>query len=317
MRGLFLFVGDGVPDVPNLFIKDLHSKFLFHLIFLFCYDKICFMDKMKIKRIVSALLAATLLFSASACSVRNPLKQTETQSTTSNVVRVTFPEGSTITQIAQKLEENGVCSAAEFISAANDPLNFESFSFEIPNPDERAFLLEGYVFPDTYEFYRNESAVSALKRFLKNSEAKFTDEIRARCAELGYTLDEILTLASIIQEEAGDPNEMYKVSSVLHNRLGSSRFPRLQCDVATFYLRDYVKPHVTEERYNELVELYNTYHCSGLPAGPITNSGIDAVKAALYPAKTNYYYFITDGEGEYHYAETWAEHVENCNAAGI
>lgn len=272
---------------------------------------------MKIKRIVSGLLAAVMLFSVSACSVKNSVKPTETESTTSNVVSITFPEGSTVTQIAQKLEENGVCSAADFISAAKDPLNLEGFSFEIPNPDERAFLLEGYIFPDTYEFYRNESAQSAIKRFLKNSEAKLNEEIRARCAELGYTLDEILTLASIIQEEAGDPSEMYKVSSVLHNRLESSRFPRLQCDVATFYLRDYVKPYVDEERYSELVELYNTYNCEGLPAGPITNSGIDAVKAALYPEDTDYYYFITDGEGEYHYAETWAEHVENCNAAGL
>lgn len=275
------------------------------------------MDMMKIKRIVSGLLAAVMMISVSACSVNNAIKPAQTESTTSNVVRVTFPEGSTVAQIAQKLEENGVCSAADFISAANDPLNLEGFSFEIPNPDERAFLLEGYIFPDTYEFYRNESAQTAIKRFLKNSEAKLTDEIRGRCEELGYTLDEILALASIIQEEAGDPAEMYKVSSVLHNRLNSSRFPKLQCDAATFYLRDYVKPYVDEGRYAELVELYSTYNCEDLPAGPITNSGIDAVKAALYPEDTDYYFFITDGEGEYHYAETWAEHVANCDAAGL
>lgn len=275
------------------------------------------MDMMKIKRIVLCMLVAVIMLSASACSVNSGIKPTQTESTTSNTVRITFPEGSTVTQIAKKLEENGVCSASDFISAANDPLNLEGFSFEIPNPDERAFLLEGYIFPDTYDFYRNESAQTAIKRFLKNSEVKFTDEILSRCEELGYTLDEILTLASIIQEEAGDPTEMYTVSSVLHNRLSSSRFPKLQCDVATFYLRDYVKPYVDEGKYAELIELYNTYNCEGLPAGPITNSGIDAVMAALYPEDTDYYYFITDGEGEYHYAETWAEHVANCDAAGL
>lgn len=274
------------------------------------------MNKIKLKSIAAVLLAAVMMLTVSACSVGND-KPTNTEPTTSNVVTVTFPEGSTVTQIAEKLEENGVCYAADFISAANDPLNLEGFPFEISNPEERAFLLEGYIFPDTYEFYRNESASSAIKRFLKNSQAKFTEDILERCNELGYTLDEILTLASIIQEEAGDPAEMYTVSSVLHNRLNSRRFPKLQCDAASFYLRDYVKPYVSEERYAELVELYNTYNCEGLPVGPITNSGIDAVMAALYPEETDYYYFITDSEGDYHYAETWAEHVANCDAAGI
>ncbi len=263
------------------------------------------------------MLAAVMLTAITGCSVGDAEPPAPTVSTTSNVVRVTFPEGSSVSQIAQLLEENGVCSALEFMAEANNILNLEGFGFEIPNPEERAFLLEGYIFPDTYEFYRNESASSAIKRFLKNSAVKLDDEIIARCNELGYTLDEILTLASIIQEEAGNPAEMGKVSSVLHNRLESSVFPKLQCDVATFYLRDYIKPYVNEERYAELVELYNTYNCEGLPAGPITNSGIDAVRAALYPDETDYYFFVTDSEGAYYYAETWAEHVENCDIAGL
>lgn len=263
------------------------------------------------------MLAAMLLSALTACSVGDAEPAVTAAPTTSNVVRVTFPEGSTVSQIALLLEENGVCSAADFMAEADNPLNLEGFAFEIPNSEERAFLLEGYIFPDTYEFYRNESAVSAIRRFLKNSAEKLDEEIIARCHELGYTLDEILTLASIIQEEAGDPAEMGKVSSVLHNRLGSSSFPKLQCDVATFYLRDYVKPYVDEIRYEELVELYNTYNCEGLPAGPITNSGIDAVRAALYPEETDYFFFVTDSDGAYYYAETWAEHVENCDIAGL
>ena len=222
-----------------------------------------------------------------------------------------------MSQIAMLLEENGVCTATEFMAEANNPLNLEGTGFVIPNPEERAFLLEGYIFPDTYEFYRSESAASAIKRFLRNSAAKLNGEIIARCDELGYTLDEILILASIIQEEAGDPAEMGRVSSVLHNRIESRSFPKLQCDVATFYLRDYVKPYVEEIRYGELVELYNTYNCEGLPAGPITNSGTNAVRAALYPDETDYYFFVTDSEGAYYYAETWAEHVENCEIAGL
>ena len=117
--------------------------------------------------------------------------------------------------------------------------------------------------------------------------------------------------------EAGYKNENARVSSVLHNRLQSKKYPRLQCDVGTFYLRDYVKPYVNESRYEELVELYNTYNCDGLPAGPITNSGIDAVKAALFPRDTDWYYFVTDSDGIYYYAETWSEHLENCEIAGL
>lgn len=269
------------------------------------------------KRTAALIVSALMLLGISACSAVSNSPPPTTVSTTSNVVRVTFPEGTSVSQIALLLEENGVCAASDFMAEANNPLNLEGFDFEIPDPENRAFLLEGYLFPDTYEFYRNESAASAIKRFLKNSAEKLDGEILLRCNELGYTLDEILTLASIIQEEAGDPAEMGKVSSVLHNRLGSPSFPKLQCDVATFYLRDYVKPYVDEARYSVLVELYNTYNCEGLPAGPITNSGIEAVRAALYPDDTDYYFFVTDSEGAYHYAETWAEHVENCDAAGL
>ena len=276
-----------------------------------------FMKKLKNykTKIVAVILVCVTLISLCGCKPTPHNSPDET--TASNTVTVMFPEGSTVSQIALLLEENGVCSASDFMAEADNPMNLEGFSFEIPNPDERSFLLEGYLFPDTYEFYKNESASSAIKRFLKNTELKLTEEIRTECDKLGFTLDEILALASIIQEEAGNPAEMGKVSSVLHNRLQSEKYPRLQCDVATFYLRDYVKPYVDEARYEELMALYNTYNCDGLPAGPITNSGIDAVKAALFPEKTDWYYFVTDSDGIYYYAETWSEHLENCETAGL
>jgi len=270
-----------------------------------------------IKKTVVTMLSVALIFSLASCSFLNKKEPEPNEPTTSHTVRVTFPEGLTVSQIAQLLEENGVCSASEFMAEANNPLSIGDYGFEIPNIEERAFLLEGYVFPDTYEFYRNESASAALSRFLKNTQSKLNEDVEARCEELGYTVDEVLVIASIIQEEAGNPAEMGKVSSVIHNRLDSRRFPKLQCDVATFYLRDYVKPYVDEMRYEEFVELYNTYHCEGLPAGPITNAGMNAINAALYPEDTDYYYFVTDSDGNYLYAETWNEHLDNCDAAGL
>jgi len=273
--------------------------------------------KKRIKKSAFILLILAVALSFSSCSIIREEKPPVTEPVTVNTVRVTFPEGSTVSQIAQLLEKNSVCSAEEFMLQANNSDLLEEYDFDIPNPDERAFLLEGYLFPDTYDFYIDEGAEKAISRFLKNTVAKLDDEILSRCDELGYTSDEILALASIIQEEAGNPAEMGKVSSVIHNRLNSSKFPRLQCDVATFYLRDYVKPYIDEEEYEPLIELYNTYNRNGLPAGPITNSGIDAINAALYPDDTDYYYFVTDSNGNYLYASTWNEHLDNCDIAGV
>lgn len=273
--------------------------------------------KKRIKKSTLILFVLAVALSFSSCSIIREEKPPATEPVTVNTVRVTFPEGSTVSQIAQLLEKNNVCSAEEFMLQANNSGLLEEYDFDIPNSDERAFLLEGYLFPDTYDFYIDEGAEKAISRFLKNTQAKLDDEILSRCDDLGYTADEILALASIIQEEAGNPAEMGKVSSVIHNRLNSSNFPRLQCDVATFYLRDYVKPYIDEEKYEPLIDLYNTYNCNGLPAGPITNSGMDAINAALYPDDTDYYYFVTDSNGNYLYASTWNEHLDNCDIAGV
>lgn len=238
-------------------------------------------------------------------------------SETDNTVRVTFPEGYSVSQIAAKLEKNNVCSAVEFMNEANNSDYLSQFSIDISNPDERSFLLEGYLFPDTYDFYIDESASSVIKKFLRNTDNKFSDEYRQRAAQLGYSEDEILNMAAIIQIESGGSAQAGKVASVLHNRLNSSEFKRLQCDATVSYLKNSVKPYVDESRYDELCELYNTYMCYGLPAGPITNPGITAIEAALWPEETDYYYFVTDSDGAYHYARTYEEHQSNCADAGI
>lgn len=279
---------------------------------------------MKIKRIlrgcVCALCVAAVLL-CSACSLFSSEQPTEQKTTKIEgplTVSVTLPEGSTCVQIAATLEENGVCGADEFIAAVNDESNLALLPISIDNSDERAFLLEGYVFPDTYEFYCNTSGQSALEKFLENTRAKLTDSFLQRATDMGYTLDEIITLASIIQEEAGDPDEMPNVSAVIHNRLDSSDYPYIQCDVAVVYLETYVKPYFSDDEYDDICDLYNIVRKrKGLPAGAITNPGIDAIEAALYPSDTDYYYFVTDSDGNYYYAETYSQHRDNCEIAGI
>jgi UPF0755 protein len=266
------------------------------------------------------ILNFLLLFSLSSCSISNSIDVTNNESvteSTSNTVKVTFPEGYTVADIALKLEENGVCSADDFMSEANNAQYLDEFGIELSEPDKRAFILEGYLFPDTYEFYRNENPSSVIKRFIRNFNSKITDEMKNRAEELGYSLDELLTIASIVQEEAGKVSEDKNVSSVIHNRLNSSDFPKLQCDACTFYLRDSVKPYVSEEKYEELLQTYSTYNCYGLPEGPITNPGLDSINAALYPNDTNYYFFVSDDDGQYYYASTWGEHQENIKNAGL
>ena len=281
------------------------------------------------KRLCALLLVLLLGLLLAGCGA--PLEEMEeqiavagTQATTTTqdpVVRVTFPEGLTSVEIAEKLEENGVCTAADFMEAVK---NFDAVKgtyaclSSVKNADERAFALEGYVFPDTYDFYRGESAANALKRFLSNANRKLTDERIARAKELGYTMDEIVTLASIIQEEAGDPNEMPKVSAVMHNRLNSPAYGKLQCDVTINYVNDRItdSPYLSGDT-SVFAARYNTYKVEGLPVGAICCPGIDAIDAALYPADTNDFFFVTDKDMNYYYAETYEQHLENCKICGI
>ncbi len=261
------------------------------------------------KRTLMIFLAALSMLSLFGCSADKIKQELRPTTTAIPTVTVMFPEGSTVSEIAALLEKNGVCSAADFMSAVNAPQGDYYFLEGIDNPEERPFLLEGYVFPDTYEFYYNMDAQAVLKKFLDNFEKKITQSDLDRAAELGYTLDEVIRIASIIQEEALDP-EMKTVSSVLHNRLDSA-YGKLECDVTIFYLRNSVEPYVDD--VSVYSELYNAYKRVGLPAGPITNVGVNAIQAALYPEDTDYYFFLTDKDMNYHYAVTWAEHSKNVD----
>ncbi|MBR5872694.1 MAG: endolytic transglycosylase MltG, partial [Oscillospiraceae bacterium] len=179
---------------------------------------------------------------------------------------------------------------------------------------------EGYLFPDTYEFYTNSSPRSVIAKFIDNFNNKITAEYYERMQELGMTLDELITLASIIQSEAAYMDDMEKVSSAFHNRLApGSGLPYLQSDVTYFYYTENIEPFVDDEELSDkYLSAYYTYpnYKAGLPVGPICNPGLNAIKAALYPANTNYYYFVTDFDGNFYYAATLSEHETNIIKAG-
>ena len=244
----------------------------------------------------------------------------KTKEVAKNVVKVNFYEGMTLREIAERLEENGVCGYDEFIEAAKT----ETFEYEFTSmmgTDENIYIKwEGYLFPDTYEFYTESSPRSVIAKFIDNFNNKFTAEYYERAQELGMTLEEVITLASVIQSEAAYMDDMEKVSSAFHNRLApNSGLPYLQSDVTYFYYTENIEPFVDDPAASDaFLSAYYTYpnYKAGLPVGPICNPGMNAIKAALYPADTNYYFFVTDKEGNFYYGATQAEHDANVIKAG-
>ena len=248
--------------------------------------------------------------------------------TLSETVTLTFPEGWTIDQIAEKLEANEVCTAASFINTLQNVDFSEDYEFikSIPNKEKRFRVLEGYMYPDTYEFYVGENASSVARRFLNNFEARWTDEYKKQAKERGLSLDEVIIMASILQEEAASSGQMPDISSVLYNRLDrAGTFPWLNCDSTSDYVVKTIKPTLTSstedsQKYVEYIKNYDTYdtECKGLPIGAIANPGDAAIRAALKPADTNYFYFCHNTEtGDVFYANTMSEHEANMKKAGL
>ena len=227
-------------------------------------------------------------------------------------VRVTIPEGYTISQIGDLFAGKKVCSKADFMEAISDTdfSKYYPFVNNIPKNNERCYRLEGYLYPDTYEFYTGMSAEDAIGKLLRGA----GDKLIGKYSHSKLSFDQIVTLASIIEKEVANDAEMKKVSSVFHNRLNINM--KLQADSTINYIERYVKPNLTgdKDRFNSF---YNTYKCAALSAGPICSPSTNALKAAINPAETEYLFFASDKAGKYYYAKTYEEHLENCKAADI
>ena len=230
-------------------------------------------------------------------------------------VSVTFPEGYTVAQIINRLEDYEIITDdKKFISAANYDYNYAFLDSENTG---MALALEGFLFPDTYDMFIGESTSSIVKRFLDNFNEKWTDKFDKRAEELGYTTSEIITIASIIQKEAAGKSQMADISSVIHNRLKKSmNYPTLQCDSTSLYVTKYLTDVLGESKASSYLNSYDTYACMGLPQGPICNPGLDAIEAALYPSDTSYLYFCHDKSGNVYYASTDYEHQINVAKIG-
>lgn len=232
-------------------------------------------------------------------------------------VRITIPEGLTLDQIALKLEKADVCTSKQFFKTVDEG-NFDfDFVKSIPNKSQKYRILEGYLYPDTYDFYVADNPTSVINTMLKNTQKNWTADFDAKAKNLNMSMDEVLTLASIIQKEAANKSQMEVISSILHKRLNGNKYPLLQCDSTGDYVTKNIKPNIKPEEFTKYQTLYNTYYCKKLPVGSICNPGKDAINAALNPKSTEYYFFNHDNSGKIYLAKTDSEHEENVYKAMV
>ncbi len=223
----------------------------------------------------------------------------------------TVPEGFTVEQIAELLQEKGLGDGEQFLELAARPGDelTARFSFlkEAAENPEVNYVLEGYLFPDTYEVEKG-AALEEIVGLMLNRFAKiFSPQWQERAGELGLSVHQAVTLASIIEREAVVAHERERIASVFHNRLAKN-YPLESCATVQYALGE-VKPVLTT-RDLEHPSPYNTYRRSGLPPGPIASPGKDSLRAALYPEESDYFFFVAkqDGSGEHYFSRTLSEH---------
>jgi len=218
-------------------------------------------------------------------------------------VSVTIPEGFTLLQIFNLLDNYGVASADElWYAATNHDFDFHFLDSETIGDSIR---LEGFLFPNTYMFFLNSSATSVLNRLLREFDRRFTEEMVERAEEMGFTVREIVIIASMIERETGSHEESPRIAAAIYNRLANpGTFPLLQIDATIQYaVQGTGLPATTD-----LDHPFNTYIHPGLPPGPIANPGMHSINAALHPLDTNEFFWALNLEGTHNFFATYAEH---------
>lgn len=225
----------------------------------------------------------------------------------SNEVSVLIPEGFQVEEIDRRFAENGLIDEGDFIKYnKSNNLDISEYGF-LKNRTKEAGL-EGFYFPDTYKFYKNSSIEDITKKMLDNFDAKLTLGLRDEAVKQNKSVYEIVVLASIVEKEAGEAKDMKKISSVFNNRLKVGM--NLESDATVNYIIKKGRARATYEDL-EVDSPYNTYKYAGLPPAPISNPGLEAIMAAIYPEETDYFYFLTKENGEAVFSKTFEEHLAN------
>ncbi|GHV47282.1 hypothetical protein FACS189499_04510 [Clostridia bacterium] len=243
----------------------------------------------------------------------------------SETVSVRIREGMTAGMIGKLLEENYVCRAEDFEYFYKNKQNKFNFEKRLLQNSLKFYQLEGYLFPDTYEFYvidklkndpnydTSEYAAIAANTIYSVYNEKITKEMYKQINERGLNLNQAMTLASMVQAEAATPEDMKMVASVFMNRLKNpEKFPFLQSDVTILYVEENIKPVIpknSQQLYVSVIKAYNTYETEGIPPGPICNPGMTAIEAVVYAPHTDYFYFCANSDtGEMYFSTSQVEH---------
>jgi len=218
-----------------------------------------------------------------------------------STTKIKIKEGEDIEEIAKNLEAQGLFTKKDFYIETgnlftNTPVNQEYASkYDILADKPQDSSLEGYLFPDTYQVYKNTKPSDVVEKMLKNLEAKFSDDLRREVAGQGKSIFDIITMASIVEKEVKTPEDMKIVAGIFWHRIKIGQV--LQSDATLSYvLNDKTPAHSLEELKND--SLYNSYKYRGLPPGPIGNPGMNAILAAIYPTETDYNFFLTPKDSD-------------------
>lgn len=223
------------------------------------------------------------------------------------------PEGFTVEMIAARCEEQGICTAQEFLNACQS-VTKEDFPYleDVPAGANVEYKIQGYLFPATYDIYESTTAESLVEWMLETFDNYYTDDLQAKAQEMGYTSFDVVTRASIVEREAKVDEERAVIAGVINNRLAIDMQLQM-CPTVLYPLTDGM--YDQSQVYYEDLELdspYNTYKNFGLPVGPICNPGIACISAVLYPADHGYYYYhVADEEAGTHvFTESYEEHID-------
>jgi len=227
-------------------------------------------------------------------------------------IKITFPEGFTTLQIASRLEANGLISTNEFLKAVQS-IDLSSYSF-IQNHKNRDYRLDGYLFPDTYEFDINATAESIIYKMLNKFDSVFTTEYYGKAQNLGLSVDEVVVLASIVEKESKVDSERTRIAGVFYNRLKNTtaHLPFLESSATVKYAytkQNSVSVNTITSEMLKINDLYNTYLNEGLPPGPICSPSKASIEAVLNLEHHNYYFFYlkSDGSNTHIFSRTFAE----------
>lgn len=225
-------------------------------------------------------------------------------------VAVTIPEGFTLVQIANRLDKAGVCPKSAFLKEQEQGLFHEPFFSQLPRNPDIKYRLEGYLFPDTYQFIPNQSAHEVIDAMLRNFQHHL-DRIGAMqtLQEQARTVPDLVTKASLVEGEAEIERDRPLIASVIDNRL--QRHMKLQIDATILYVLGH--RDIVTDKDLKVKDPYNTYLHRGLPPGPIVSPGLASIQAALHPAHTKYLYYVAryDGSGGSYFSSTESQHLKN------